>query len=171
MTRGGDSRPVRALGTVGHLLALVGAVDPLEGSVLVVLGCVLVALAAWRAGVPRALLAYRAGVAVMAVMGVTALWVISKLGGVGGEGGVHPAWAVLLLPYSAALVATFSGPAAPLWVAWGGCAVGSGYLAIAAIILLYPRPHSGPDVAALLGSLGLALLAACAARIAMRRRA
>jgi hypothetical protein len=170
MTAKGGGRLLRALATVGHAMALIGAVDPLEGSPLVALGCVLVALAAWRARVLRALLVWRVAVAGMALMGVTALWVISYRGGVGGEAGLHPAWSVLMLPYAAALVAAFSGPAAPPWVAWGGGAVGAGYLAIAGIILLHPRPNSSPEVAALLGSLGLALLAACVARIVMRRR-
>jgi hypothetical protein len=117
-------RVISLTGTAGHLLALLGAVDPLEGSVVVVIGCALVALHAWLTGVPRALLAYRTAVAVMAGLGVAALWGISALGGFGGEEGVAGAWALLVLPYPAALVALFSGPAAPRWVAWGGCAVG-----------------------------------------------
>ena len=165
------SRLVALTGTAGHLLALLGAVDPLEGSVVVVIGCALVALHAWLTGVPRALLAYRTAVAVMAGFGVAALWGFSALGGFGGEEGVAGAWALFVLPYPAALVALFSGPAAPRWVAWGGCAVGAGYVAIAAVIVLRPPPHGGNpfDTAALVGSLGLALLAACAARMAWQR--
>jgi len=164
-------RVIALTGTAGHLLALLGAVDPLEGSVVVVIGCALVALHAWLTGVPRALRAYRTAVAVMAGFGVAALWGFSALGGFGGEEGVAGAWALLVLPYPAALVALFSGPAAPRWVAWGGCAVGAGYVAIAAVIVLRPPPHGGNpfDTAALVGSLGLALLAACAARMAWQR--
>ena len=60
-------RVISLTGTAGHLLALLGAVDPLEGSV--VIGCALVALHAWLTGVPRVLLAYRTAVAVMSGMG------------------------------------------------------------------------------------------------------
>ena len=167
------SRLVSAAGTLGHLLALVGAVDPLEGSVLVVAGCVLVALHAWLAGSPRVLVAYRAGVAVMAATGVSMLWFISSRGGLGGPDGVPLSWALLILPYPAAMVAGFSGPGGPRWVAFGGCAVGLGYLGIAAVLAWRPPPQAADpaDIAALLASLGLALLAACAARIAVRRKA
>ena len=166
------SRLVPATGTLGHLLALLGAVDPLEGSVAVVAGCLLVALHAWLSGSARVLVAYRAGVAVMAAVGVSVLWFISSRGGLGGPEGVPISWAFLILPYPAALVAGFSGPGGPRWVAWGGCAVGVGYLGIAALLAWRPPPVAAvpADIAALLASLGLALLAACAARIAMRRR-
>ncbi|MEN9416786.1 MAG: hypothetical protein RI988_406 [Pseudomonadota bacterium] len=171
-SRPATSRLVALTATAGYLLALLGAVDPLEGSVAVALGCGLVALHAWLTPVPQALRTYRVAVAVMAGLGVAALWVVSELGGFGGEEGVAGAWALLILPYPAALVALFSGPAAPRWVAWGGCAVGVGYVAIAAVIVLRPPPHGGNpiDAAALVGSLGLALLAACAARIAWQRQ-
>lgn len=168
-----QARWLGALGTLGHLLALLGAVDPLEGSVAVVAGCLLVALHAWLSGAARVLVAYRAGVAVMAAVGVTVLWFISSRGGLGGPEGVPMSWAFLILPYPAALVAGFSGPGGPRWVAWGGCAVGVGYLGIAAMLAWRPPPQAADpsDIAALLASLGLALLAACAARIAMRRGA
>ena len=171
-SRSPNHRLVAFTATAGYLLALLGAVDPLEGSLAVALGCALVALHAWLNGAPRVLLAYRVAVAAMAAFGVAALWGISALGGFGGEEGVAGAWALLILPYPAALVALFSGPAAPRWVAWGGCAVGVGYVAIAAVIVLRPPPHGGNpiDTAALVGSLGLALLAACAARIAWQRQ-
>lgn len=168
------------VGTAGHLIALIGAVDPLEGSWLVVLGCAMAALEAWMVrdghapGVrraQRALLAYRSGVAVMAAAGVAVLWVTSEHGGFGGSEGVHPAWALLLLPYPAALVAAFCGPGAPRWVAWGGCVVGAGYMALAVLIMLRTIGRGDDEVAALIGSLGLAMLAACAARITLRRRA
>lgn len=167
------ARLVPATGTLGHLLALVGAVDPLEGSVLVVAGCLLVALHTWLSGSPRVLRAYRAGVAAMAAIGVAMLGFISSQGGLGGPEGVPLSWALLILPYPAALVAGFSGPGGPRWVAWGGCAVGVGYLGIAAVLVWRPPPQAADpaDIAALLASLGLALLAACAARIAMRRAA
>ena len=166
------SRLVALTATAGYLLALLGAVDPLEGSLAVALGCALVALHARLTGVPRVLLAYRVAVAAMAAFGVAALWSVSALGGFGGEEGVAGGWALLILPYPAALVALFSGPAAPRWVACGGCVVGAGYAAIAAVIVLRPPPHGGNpiDTAALVGSLGLALLAACAARIAWQRQ-
>jgi hypothetical protein len=166
-------RLLGALGTLGHLLALLGAVDPLEGSVAVVAGCLLVALHAWLSGSARVLVAYRTGVAVMAAVGVAVLWFISSRGGLGGPDGVPMTWAFLILPYPAALVAGFSGPGGPPWVAWGGCAVGVGYLGIAAMLTWRPPPQAADpsEIAALLASLGLALLAACAARILLRRAA
>lgn len=160
----------RALVTAGHLLTLVGALDPLEGSLLVLPGCVLVAVAAWRLSLPRRVRHYRVVVALLAVFGVSALWLISGAGGIGGRGGLPLTWALLSLPYPVALVASFSGPAAPPWVPWSGCAVGAIYLALAAFILWRPRLHSGLDVVALLAALGLAIVVACTARIRQRRR-
>ena len=173
MAEGRAARLVVAAGTLGHLLALLGAVDPLEGAVLVVAGFALVALHTWLGGAPRGLVAYRAGVAAMAAVGVAVLVFISSRGGLGGPAGVPVSWAWLILPYPAALVAGFSGPGGPPWVAWGGCAVGLGYLGIAAMLAWRPPPQVGDpaDIAALLASLGLALLAACAARIMLRRQA
>lgn len=172
MTLPAESHRATFTATVGYLLALLGAVDPLEGSVLVALGCALVALHAWLVGLPRPLRIYRLAVAVMAAFGVGALWAISALGGFGGSDGVATSWALLILPYPAALVALLSSSAAPRWVAFGGCVVGVGYLAIAIVVLLRSPPHGGSPLytAGLVATLGLALLGACAARIVRQRR-
>jgi hypothetical protein len=82
---------------VGLLAVVVGTIDPLEGSLAVLGGFGLVALAAYlrhsryRIGLSWSVLLVAVGVAVM--------FLFSSLGGVGGGSGRSAWWALLILPY------------------------------------------------------------------------
>ena len=80
----------------GLVLMVIGVVDPMEGSVVILAGSVLAAAGAFRS---RA--RYRLPVAAMILIGsgVGALFGMSALGGVGGDTGRSIWWLLLCLPY------------------------------------------------------------------------
>ena len=91
------SRWSRILVVVGLAAMLIGAVDPLEGSLVVLPGAGMVALGA-RLGKSR----HRTFLAcslVLVAVGVGALWGLSALGGFGGSSGRSNGWGLVLLPY------------------------------------------------------------------------
>ncbi len=81
----------------GLVLMVVGLLDPLEGSVVIVGGTALVALGARLLRSRHARLAY-AGCGLVAA-GVAALFILSGFGGVGGSSGQAWWWALTLAPY------------------------------------------------------------------------
>jgi hypothetical protein len=92
----------RILLIAGFVCMLVGAVDPLEGSLLILPGAGMVGLGGFLgASRYRKLLGW--AVALVAA-GVGALWVLSAFGGIRlheGDTGHSMAWGVFLLPYPA----------------------------------------------------------------------
>jgi len=97
----------RILVVVGLVAALLGAIDPLEGSLVILPGTGLVALAAWLGNSRHRRLLYWS-FALVAV-GVGVLFGLSAVGGVGGSTGRSMWWAILLLPYPAGWVMTVVG--------------------------------------------------------------
>jgi hypothetical protein len=92
----------RALLVVGAVLMLVGAIDPLEGSLVILPGIALAALEAFlgRSRYARLL----AGGSALVGLGVVALMLLSARGGIGRPNGL-PWWTVVfLLPYPAGWV-------------------------------------------------------------------
>jgi uncharacterized membrane protein len=98
LTRPAPLRPhARKLIGVGLAVMAMAALDPLEGSVVVVVGGILVAMGArLRASRYRQHLYWC--VAMMA-LGVGALWGLSAIGGFGGTSGRSYFWGLLILPY------------------------------------------------------------------------
>lgn len=92
---------------IGLLAMLAGAVDPLEGSLLIFPGSALVALGALLGKSPRRRLLYVAFALVAA--GVGAMFVLSSLGGTGGSSGRSNWWLLLVLPYPAGWVLSVVG--------------------------------------------------------------
>ncbi len=90
-------RRSRGLLITGLTAMIVGALDPMEGSLVILLGAGLAALGI-RAGGSRfhalATLAF-----VLVAIGVGALWGLSSVGGFGGASGRSNAWGLLLVPY------------------------------------------------------------------------
>jgi hypothetical protein len=93
----GTSRWPRRLILIGLIAMVGGAVDPLEGSVVILAGSALVALGAYLGADPRARLSW-AALALLAV-GVAAMFAVSALDGFGGRTGRSSWWGLLLLPY------------------------------------------------------------------------
>ena len=83
----------------GIVLFLLGSIDPLEGSGLIALGGILLAVATHLYQDPHQ--KYYRFAAILLTIGVTLLWVFSALGGFGGESGLAWGWAWLMLPYPA----------------------------------------------------------------------
>jgi hypothetical protein len=84
---------------VGSIAMLVGAVDPMEGSVVILPGSGLVALGTLLGQSERRLIAFRVWVFILIAIGVGALWGLSMVGGIGGSSGHSIWWGVLILPY------------------------------------------------------------------------
>ena len=98
------SRPLLWIGTVA---LVAGAIDPLEGSLVIVAGAG-TAMAAAHLGRRRARHLLDWGVA-LAAFGVGALLVMSAEGGVGPTTGRSLWWALLALPYPVGWVLSLSG--------------------------------------------------------------
>ena len=120
---------------VGGVAMIVGAIDPLEGSLLILPGSGLVALGAWLGDGERRLVAFRGAVFALIAIGVAALFGLSTAGGVGGEGGVSPWWALAILPYPVGWSVGIWGPGSPRWMLWLGIVVGTWYLGLLAMAL------------------------------------
>lgn len=88
----------RRLVIAGLTAMLVGALDPLEGSVVIAVGTLLVVL-----GTPRGRGGLGGGRVRLACglvsVGVAALWIMSAFGGVGGATGRSMWWLLLVAPY------------------------------------------------------------------------
>ena len=92
---------------VGLIAMLVGAIDPLEGSFVILPGCGLVALGA-VVGKSR----YRGllgGAFVLVAVGVGAMVVLSYFGGIGGRSGHSMWWGLFILPYPVGWIAGLVG--------------------------------------------------------------
>ena len=92
-----SSRWSRILGIAGFVGMLIGVIDPLEGSVVILAGVALAALGA-RLGKSRhrKLLYWSFG---LALIGVGAMWGLSVIGGIGGNTGRSIWWALTIAPY------------------------------------------------------------------------
>jgi hypothetical protein len=93
----GNPRWPRRLLIAGFVAMVVGALDPLEGSVVILLGSALAALGA-RLGQSRDL-AMLYGSVVLTAVGVGAMWSLSAVGGFGGSTGRTNWWWLALAPY------------------------------------------------------------------------
>jgi hypothetical protein len=89
----------RILFIVGVIAMIVGMLDPLEGSVIILAGSGFVALGTWLGNKGRALSVYWAWLFGMIASGVIALFWLSAVGGIGGNSGHSPWWGLVLLPY------------------------------------------------------------------------
>ncbi len=83
----------------GCAAILVGSLDPLEGSVLIVIGSALVTLRAFLDPTALPTRKYWLTALLLNVVGVIALFVLSAFGGVGGKNGHSWWWALFVLPY------------------------------------------------------------------------
>ena len=101
----------RTLVMVGLALMLVGGLDPLEGSLVILVGSGLAALGAY-VGHSRRWVVLLAGL-VLVGLGIVGMIVLSQLGGIGGRSELSLWWGLLLVPYVAGLILNVIGAA--LW--------------------------------------------------------
>ncbi|MEW6135052.1 MAG: hypothetical protein HPY80_09570 [Bacteroidales bacterium] len=84
---------------LGSALLVIGAVDPLEGSVLITIGSGLLTFVAFknrRKDRNRLIAGF-----ISILVGVFFLFLFSSFGGFGGPNGIAWGWSVLILPYPA----------------------------------------------------------------------
>ncbi|MBI2515669.1 MAG: hypothetical protein HYV95_02025 [Opitutae bacterium] len=155
------------LTVVGCAAMLVGGIDPMEGSLAVLPGSGLFALAAYLGQAERPVLRARLVIFLLVAIGVGALWGMSAFGGVGGQSG-HSAWWLLLgLPYMLGWSGSFWTKGAPYWYTQLGLVIGLWYMVIFYLGSTRPQPK-GPavfPVIAAIGVLGLLTAAGCAWRL------
>ena len=82
---------------LGVVVFLLGTIDPLEGSILIALGSILLAAVTYFYHDPQHK-GYRIA-ALLILFGVVALWILSSLGGFGGDSSLSPYWGLFMLPY------------------------------------------------------------------------
>jgi hypothetical protein len=87
----------RILVIAGLVAMVIGALDPLEGALLILPGTGLVALGALLGNSRHRIFLYWSFVLV--AVGAGALWGLSALGGLGGDSGRSNWWGLVLLPY------------------------------------------------------------------------
>jgi hypothetical protein len=159
------SNALRVFGGVG---LVVGSLDPLEGSALILPGSALLALGSYLGREDRRILAYRTWSFILVALGVGALFGLSAIGGVGGSSGHSAWWALLILPYLVGWSLDIWGPGAPRWVSVAGIAVGAWYVAILGM-MLWPPGHTAhpksivPAIA--IAVVGIGTIVACAVRL------
>jgi hypothetical protein len=140
ITRSLWSRILIVLGSIGML---VGAIDPMEGSVVILPGSLMVALGTFFNQNDRPLFAYRLWVFILIAIGVGAMWALSTAGGIGGKSGHSMWWGVLILPYLIGWSMGIWGPGSPRWLLVLGIGVGLWYLALLALILKHSWERGG----------------------------
>ena len=158
----------RILIIVGSIAMLVGALDPMEGSLIILPGSGLVALGTFLGQSERRLIAYRVWVFILIAIGVGALWGLSMVGGFGGKSGRSMWWGVLILPYLIGWTMSIWGPGSPRWLLLLGIVVGLWYLVILAMVLKGSgRPHGDMGLVPIIviGTIGVLTIGGCIGRL------
>lgn len=161
----------RILTTAGSIGVLVGALDPLEGSLLILPGSGLLALGTFLGLAERHLFMYRAVAFGLIAVGVGAMWGISTMGGFGGDTGRPMWWGALVLPYLIGWSMLVCGPGNQRWVHMMGIVVGLWYLGILVMTRAHSTGQRGEMSAVpgtIIGALGLLTIVGCVIRL--RRR-
>lgn len=160
-----------ALAIPGGLAVLAGGIDPLEGGVVVLAGTALLAAAALVAPAVRTVLLARATNLALAAFGCGAMIVLSDGGGVGGDTGRPPFWAVLTLPLVVGWSLSFWGRGSLRWMNWLGFLAGGWYLALPLLVLTAGRhnPNVLWPVVAALAFCGAATVVGCVWRLRQPR--
>jgi len=99
---------------LGGLAMLLGTVDPLEGSPLILAGSGVVALAMFLGKKHRRTVLYWAWAFVLIAFGVSAMFALSTSGGIGGGSEHSIWWGLLILPYPAGWLMALAGAVAGL---------------------------------------------------------
>jgi hypothetical protein len=95
------NRWAKGLIGVGSVCILVGSLDPMEGSLLILPGTGLVAWGTYVGHLDQKICRDWALIFLLCAVGVGELWELSAFGGFGGDSGHSMWWGVLILPYVA----------------------------------------------------------------------
>ncbi|MHC1767381.1 MAG: hypothetical protein AB9869_24405 [Verrucomicrobiia bacterium] len=104
----------RILKVVGGIAMLLGTLDPMEGSLLILPGSGLVALGMFLGGKDRRTVLYWTWAFILIAVGVAALFGLSAIGGIGGGSGHSMWWGILILPYPVGWLMAVAGGVAGL---------------------------------------------------------
>lgn len=144
----------------GYGSMLLGALDPLEGSLLILMGSGLVLFGTLISANQRPWLGSRAGVFALVALGIGVMWVLSTFGGIGGDAGVSVGWGILIVPYAVGWLWGICGAGAPRWVLRVGVVVGVWYLVLSGL-LLNERESGINVVSAVTALFGIVTLVGC----------
>lgn len=161
----------RFLLIAGYITMLIGAIDPMEGSLLILPGSGLVALGTYFSDEEHSVFIYRLWVFFLILIGVGALFGFSLLGGIGGTTAYSIWWALLLLPYPIGWSMGIWGPGSPRWVLWSGIVVGIWYLCLPILISIIKdtiQLEAPGFVEILLGAMGILTISGCIYRLRKR---
>jgi len=147
---------------------VVGAINPVGGALVILLGSGLFALGTFLGQSERSLIAYRVGVFVLIAIGVVAAWSLTAVGGFGGNSGRSMWWGVLILPILIGWSMGIWGPGSPRWLLVVGIVIGLWYLALLAITLRFPGRGTGALPGIVLGTTGLLTIGGCIIRLRKR---
>jgi dolichyl-phosphate-mannose--protein O-mannosyl transferase len=157
---------VRFLIIAGYIAMLIGAIDPMEGSLLILPGSGLVALGVFLNDEARCILIYRLLVFLLIILGVAAIWGFTLIGGVGGNTAYSMWWALLIVPYPIGWSMAIWGPDSPRWVLWAGIAIGLFYQVLLGIVLVRSVPLTEAIYGAFfISAIGLLTIAGCIYRL------
>ena len=154
----------RILTVAGGIGMAVGAIDPMEGSLLILPGSGLLALGTWLGGAERRVIVCRTWAFVMVAVGVGAMWGLSMVGGFGGSSGLSGWWGLLILPYLMGWNMAIWGPGSPRWLALLGIGNGVLFLTLAATVL-NRGGHKDLLLVAVIAVIGIVVLAGCIWRL------
>ena len=99
----------RLLKIVGGIAMVVGTLDPMEGSLLILPGSGLVALGLFLGSGNRSAVLYWVWAFGLIAIGVGALFGLSSVGGFGGTSGRSMWWGLLIMPYPIGWLMAFAG--------------------------------------------------------------
>jgi hypothetical protein len=153
---------------VGGIAMLVGALDPIEGSIVIFIGSALVALGTFLSRDERRFLGYRLWMLALITLGVGALWVLSSFGGFGGKSGLSMWWGVLMLPYPIGWFMGIWGPGNGRWFNWLGMVVGLWYLFLSYMVHAHSNRNPSTVTVCILGTVGLVIIGGCLLRLRHR---
>lgn len=163
------SRLPRFLLIAGYIAMLIGAIDPMEGSLLILPGSALVALGTFLGNENRGIIIYRLWSFFLIIIGVAALWVTTMLGGIGGTSEYSMWWGLFFLPYPIGWSMGIWGPDSPRWVLWSGIGIGVWYLVMLAMILRmsanFDEPASTLIFVGFIAAIGLVTIGGCIYRL------
>lgn len=124
----------KILTVAGGIGMAVGAIDPLEGSLLILPGSGLLALGAYLGLAERRVMVCKVWAFILVAAGVGAMWGLSMVGGFGGPSGNSGWCGLLMLPYLIGWNMAVWGPGSPRWLVLLGIAVGLWWVGLAFMV-------------------------------------
>ena len=159
----------RYLLIAGYIAMLIGAIDPMEGSLLILPGSALVALGTFLCHQQRGVIIYRLWSFFLIIIGVAALWETTMLGGIGGTSEYSMWWGLFFVPYPIGWSMGIWGPDSPRWVLWSGIVIGLWYLVMLGMMLKvsvnFDEPASALIFVGFIAAIGIVTIAGCIYRL------